>query len=655
MSAKTLLDLDQQRYLLTEARLHLATEIQKGSSDGNFRVVKHPPSQSYLHVTAHQLALLGRFNRGETLEQLVPKLIVERQMPPLKEFYELILKSVQKNILSETPFAGNSIKPARWAYTINYGFSLILCFALILFGLMSLLKDGITLPRFSWELLVGFIPLSIAISLGHFLAGCAIKGFGWEVYRPRFKWFSLIPHFSIDASDQVMGGKKCSLAVSLCRMAPMFLCAGLTGFWYPNLDYVMLLGIFLVTDPISFSPAKQLLHALFSEKPLSVHNEFLFIRNRLIWSLLNSKIRFLNRNYLIALGIYTVIWLISVFCINLLIFDINLQELIEFMKGSEAFSYTHLALVISLLTLLALSAFLAMWILLNNCIGALPRYRHQQSPESGLLRSRKINSAQIADFLSQSILLRDASKPVIAELTQHSQLEVFPKNRFIIRQGELGDRLYFIVDGNVAVLREETGGGVTRLADLGPGDIFGEIALIQDIPRTRTIRALNKVQCISVTRQAFQKLLLDQIGARKIEQIIQKQSFLNRLSICRHWHPSALQRLAMIAQIQVFKKGDTVLTKGKENQSFYMIYEGSFQVEIEGAETPVLRQGDFFGEISLLQNDYVTASIISLEESRCLVVHRKEFLDLLSHDFFIGLQFEEIASERIKKPVFASR
>ena len=46
------------------------------------------------------------------------------------------------------------------------------------------------------------------------------------------------------------------------------------------------------------------------------------------------------------------------------------------------------------------------------------------------------------------------------------------------------------------------------------------------------------------------------------------------------------------------------------------------------------------------------ADVISAEESRSLSIHKENFLRFIGHDFFVGLQFERISSERLKHPIF---
>ena len=68
----------------------------------------------------------------------------------------------------------------------------------------------------------------------------------------------------------------------------------------------------------------------------------------------------------------------------------------------------------------------------------------------------------------------------------------------IVRQGEPADRFYLIVAGRVEVTQD---GRTLRIE--GPGEFFGEIGLLRDVPRTATVTALDDCELVSLTREDF--------------------------------------------------------------------------------------------------------------------------------------------------------
>jgi NADH dehydrogenase len=85
----------------------------------------------------------------------------------------------------------------------------------------------------------------------------------------------------------------------------------------------------------------------------------------------------------------------------------------------------------------------------------------------------------------------------------------------IITQGERGDSFYVIQRGRVEIVRSDgvggaagaAGGAETKLGEKGPGESFGEAALLHDAPRNATVRALTAVDVLTVSRGDFKKLV----------------------------------------------------------------------------------------------------------------------------------------------------
>ena len=82
----------------------------------------------------------------------------------------------------------------------------------------------------------------------------------------------------------------------------------------------------------------------------------------------------------------------------------------------------------------------------------------------------------------------------------------FARGATIFRQGEMGDQVYVIENGQVEAVEEAPGKGEKVIRTMGPGDHFGEIALIRRIPRTLTVRAVTDVDVLAIKAGAFASL-----------------------------------------------------------------------------------------------------------------------------------------------------
>jgi CRP-like cAMP-binding protein len=75
-------------------------------------------------------------------------------------------------------------------------------------------------------------------------------------------------------------------------------------------------------------------------------------------------------------------------------------------------------------------------------------------------------------------------------------------DELLTRQGEIGHEFFVVLDGRLMVLD-----GHTPIATLGPGDFFGEIALVESRPRTATVRAEGIVRLMVIGHREFHALM----------------------------------------------------------------------------------------------------------------------------------------------------
>jgi CPA1 family monovalent cation:H+ antiporter len=89
----------------------------------------------------------------------------------------------------------------------------------------------------------------------------------------------------------------------------------------------------------------------------------------------------------------------------------------------------------------------------------------------------------------------------LAQIARRLRPQLAVPGQEIIRKGEIGDQMYFIASGEVDVVLPD------RLIPLGPGDFFGELALLDDAPRSADVRARTYCNVLVLSRRDFRRLL----------------------------------------------------------------------------------------------------------------------------------------------------
>ena len=80
----------------------------------------------------------------------------------------------------------------------------------------------------------------------------------------------------------------------------------------------------------------------------------------------------------------------------------------------------------------------------------------------------------------------------------------FPADHVIARQGEIGTGFFVIVEGQVRVVRDGQ-----ELARLGPGDFFGEMSVIDGLPRVAQVATTSDSRCLALASWEFERLIVD--------------------------------------------------------------------------------------------------------------------------------------------------
>jgi len=111
-----------------------------------------------------------------------------------------------------------------------------------------------------------------------------------------------------------------------------------------------------------------------------------------------------------------------------------------------------------------------------------------------------------------------------------------------------------------------------------------------------------------------------------------------------------LDKVVQFFRIKTYKEGDIVIRKGEPGGNFFIIVSGSVNVLNDGGITiSSLKKGDVFGEMSLICNDRISATIQVKEETSILYIDRDNFGKILDRYPTVQLYFSRMMADRLSK------
>lgn len=229
--------------------------------------------------------------------------------------------------------------------------------------------------------------------------------------------------------------------------------------------------------------------------------------------------------------------------------------------------------------------------------------------------------------------------------------EHFEFGDLIVKEGDEADACYILATGRARVVRETREGEELVLASLRPGDEFGEQALITGGKRNATVRCSTAVDVLRLDRKDFLPLLEQYPDLKTALELTSRHQtlhgFLYEFSNFGRLPERALRALIERMSPVEFAKGATIIRENDPPGPMFVVESGRVRVHGRKNGRPrnlaFYREGDFFGELSLLSGSARAASAEAVTHCRLLAL-QPETARELKEQF---PEFRELLEERL--------
>ncbi len=242
------------------------------------------------------------------------------------------------------------------------------------------------------------------------------------------------------------------------------------------------------------------------------------------------------------------------------------------------------------------------------------------------------------DELPPIPLFSDLSKNAFITLTERMDLHQAEAGEILIAEGEYAASMYIVIQGKVKVVRELEGGQELKLAELSDGSFFGEMALLSDAPRTASVIAVEDTMLFEISRDLVEDVTKQYPSVEQVMKRFHRNRLLtNLLRTSPIFAPfSAADKKDLIEKFKSrnVPPGKILITREKPGDGLYVLLSGRCDVVSRDKEDrdvviAELKEGDVFGEMSMLWKQLTTASVRTSTPCIVLRLPKKDFDTLI--------------------------
>lgn len=239
------------------------------------------------------------------------------------------------------------------------------------------------------------------------------------------------------------------------------------------------------------------------------------------------------------------------------------------------------------------------------------------------------------------------------EIRRAFALKTYGPHEVVFREGEASDVFCYIQSGQVLVSKRNRHGDEEPLSVLKAGQFFGEIGLVEEMPRTATVTAIIDVELLQLDRERFQHLLRTNAPFSTLMTTISRSRLLRQTAMFRDLDDKTLLTITEHLTEKVCPQETVLFQEDDPPDALYIIIEGGVRVSKRtksGRDVTLvhLGQGDVFGEMGIIDAQPRSATVVTTEPSKLLVLPREDFQSVLRGNPLISFNTVKVLSQRLR-------
>ncbi|HEX9604352.1 MAG TPA: cyclic nucleotide-binding domain-containing protein [Myxococcales bacterium] len=242
-------------------------------------------------------------------------------------------------------------------------------------------------------------------------------------------------------------------------------------------------------------------------------------------------------------------------------------------------------------------------------------------------------------------LFDDLPRDAFVELVNRLSYRRYGAGEQILKEGEPGRSFFVIVEGKVRIWKKLPDGEELQLATLGEGAFFGEMALLSGAPRTANVSAEEDTELLEVGSAVLRHLARNHpLVIKSLKNFYRQRLLSNVMAISplfKDFDPAERRQLVEKFKLRQAAPGEMLIKEGAQSDGLYVVLHGSVDVAAQQIDLAHLREGEIFGEMSLLTRQPATATVVSPGNAILLRLPRDQFQELVvTHPQILALVSE---------------